>query len=276
MTFDIVFSNPPYNGNIDIKILIEVIDVADELIIVHPATWLMDRKFKKSLYNNFRNQIRDRLVSVDVFNGNPVFNISIFAPLVITHISNIISGNIDVTIFGDNFNVDDVYDVSKFKSDWLTVVKPFKEKLEGITCEHGRLFDTTITKIDKNKFHCQIPTLIGSHDDLNINTQYREDIYTLLMKDSDKNKGIRNEGFYTFEFDTENELDNFMDYVKSKFVRFCLAVYKNAGGINRGETDLIPIVDFNQKWDSSKLYSYFNIDVQTQTYIDNFIQSYYK
>ena len=44
MKFDLVFSNPPYNSNIDIKILNEIIDVADEFVIVHPSTWLIDIK----------------------------------------------------------------------------------------------------------------------------------------------------------------------------------------------------------------------------------------
>ena len=47
MKFDLVFSNPPYNKNIDIKILNEIIDIADEFVVVHPSTWLIDLKEKK-------------------------------------------------------------------------------------------------------------------------------------------------------------------------------------------------------------------------------------
>ena len=51
-TFDLIMSNPPYNRNIDIKILNEVVDLADELVIVHPSTWAIDLKGKSKLYND--------------------------------------------------------------------------------------------------------------------------------------------------------------------------------------------------------------------------------
>ena len=53
MKFDVVFSNPPYNSNIDIKILNEIIDIADEFVVVHPSTWLIDIKDKSKLYQDF-------------------------------------------------------------------------------------------------------------------------------------------------------------------------------------------------------------------------------
>ena len=54
--FDLVVSNPPYNGGVDLKILNEIYDYAQEFIIVHPSTWLMDNKIINSTFNNFRNK----------------------------------------------------------------------------------------------------------------------------------------------------------------------------------------------------------------------------
>mgnify|MGYP003350786463 CR=1 FL=1 len=56
MKFDLVFSNPPYTNNVDIKILNEIVDVADEFIIVHPSTWVLDLKGKSKLFNDFKKR----------------------------------------------------------------------------------------------------------------------------------------------------------------------------------------------------------------------------
>ena len=43
---DITFSNPPYNGGLDLKILLAMFDLKliKRLVCVHPSTWLVDVK----------------------------------------------------------------------------------------------------------------------------------------------------------------------------------------------------------------------------------------
>ena len=53
--FDIVFSNPPYNKNIDLQILQTVFEHTDKAVFIHPAGYLLDKKFKTKLYNDVRN-----------------------------------------------------------------------------------------------------------------------------------------------------------------------------------------------------------------------------
>jgi 16S rRNA G966 N2-methylase RsmD len=69
MKFDVVFSNPPYNSNIDIKILNEIIDIADEFVVVHPSTWVLDVKGKTKLFTNFVTKINRKVESFEFFNG---------------------------------------------------------------------------------------------------------------------------------------------------------------------------------------------------------------
>jgi 16S rRNA G966 N2-methylase RsmD len=76
MKFDLVFSNPPYNGSIDIKILNEIIEISDEFVIVHPSTWILDIKGKTKLFTNFVTKINRKVESFEFFNGNPIFNIN--------------------------------------------------------------------------------------------------------------------------------------------------------------------------------------------------------
>ena len=54
MKFDVVFSNPPYTKNVDIKILNDIIDCAEEFVIVHPSTPILQYKDKFKPYLNFK------------------------------------------------------------------------------------------------------------------------------------------------------------------------------------------------------------------------------
>ena len=131
MKFDLVVSNPPYNGNIDIKILRDIIHISDEWVVIHPSTWLIDNKNKFKLYNTFRDQVNGHVRSSEMFNGNRIFGISLSVPITITHIDMTYDGDISVNYFRDEFSVSDIYDVTKFGSAWFDIVKPFIQSVWG-------------------------------------------------------------------------------------------------------------------------------------------------
>ena len=80
--FDIIFSNPPYNKNLDLKILEKLFHVAKNIVFVHPAGYLVDKKFVTNLYNRIRNT--NYLETVNLFWGNKLFNIGLFVPMCIS------------------------------------------------------------------------------------------------------------------------------------------------------------------------------------------------
>jgi hypothetical protein len=82
--FDIVFSNPPYNNNLDLKILKSLFEyrIAAQIIFVHPPIFLLDKKFNNKLYNELRNT--NYLETVNLFWGNNLFNIELQSPCSIT------------------------------------------------------------------------------------------------------------------------------------------------------------------------------------------------
>ena len=41
--FDIVFSNPPYNDNLDLKILEKVFPIAKNIVFIHPSIFILDK-----------------------------------------------------------------------------------------------------------------------------------------------------------------------------------------------------------------------------------------
>jgi hypothetical protein len=128
------------------------------------------------------------------------------------------------------------------------------------------------------KYYVQLCCQAGQQE-LKKENMYKDDFYTLLMSDSKKNKGIRKQNPVgehgtttpTFCFTTKEEQNNFINYLKTDLVRFCMAVYKNSQTTYAGEMTLIPYLDFTQQWNDEKLFKYFNVDKETQNYIKDFL-----
>jgi len=278
MKFDVVFSNPPYTNNVDIKILSELVGISEEIIAIHPSTWLIDCKYGTKFTVDFRNQIKDSLKSVEMFNGNPVFNIGLYVPTVITHINSKHIGNIDISFFNENYNVSNIFDISKYGEKWITLVKPFFDSIKT----HESINDAKINAENPptDKFFVQMARIRG-HVNLSAKSDSskiaQDDFYTMVMKSSNDNKGIRktNQNPPTFAFDTEQEQNNFIAYLKTDFARFCLSIYKNGVSLVGGELGLIPWLDFTEEWDDDKLFVKFNVSQDLQDYIREFLPDYY-
>lgn len=279
MKFDLVFSNPPYNGSFDIKILKEVQPICNEMVIVHPSTWCIDLKGKSKLFNEFRTQIDGKVKSVEMFNGNPIFDIGLFVPTMITHLKNDHNGMCNVKFFEEEFKVKSIFDVTKFGEEWFTIVKPFMDKFVG--CDTIMQYRFKLRKEENDKFYCQLAYNRGHVYINNMNHMVMDDFYTMVMKDSNKNNGIRkntitrDDQWHVWEFDSQVNQSNFIDYLKTDFARFCLSIYKNNSCVFLGELELIPWLDFTESWNDEKLFNHFQIDKETQDYIRSFLPDYY-
>ena len=281
--FDLCFSNPSYKRGMDLKIINSILDICEEIVVVHPSTWLLDIKNIFAPYTKFKAKISGRLKCAELFNGNPVFGVGLFVPCVITHIIKNHKGSINVNYFGNTYTELSIDDITKFGPAWKPIVEPFFIKIKNYiqTSPDGSIWSHNIKQLTPGKFYCQLAAIMGHHTkDKNILTQ--DDFYTLTIKDSDENKGIRQPFLDragnptpTFEFNTELERDNFLYYLNTDFARFCLCLYKNNNNTSVGEMELIPWMDFTKKWDDAALYKYFGIDPATQKYIEEFLPDYY-
>ena len=280
MKFDVVFSNPPYNSNIDIKILNEIIDVADEFVIVHPSTWVLDLKEKKKLYSDFKQKISGKCKSFEMFNGNNVFDIQLFVPCVVSHFSNKYNGNIEIKYFDEVFQIKDVSNITKYGVMWENNIDNFMNTItDFISTNNGSLWSNIVdAKLqNSNKFYVQFAEIRGTPNrSKNSETMVLDDFYTMVMKNSEDNKGIRKVTIPpTFEFDTLKEVDNFINYAKTDFARFCLSIYKNASQLSRGELAIVPWLDFTEEWDDEKLFKKFNVSQELQDYIRDFLPDFH-
>ena len=278
MKFDLVFSNPPYNANIDIKILNEIIDVADEFIVVHPSTWVLDNKKKYKLYNDFRDKINRHVQSIEMFNANKIFDIRLNAPISITHIDLKYKGDVKVSLFDEFFETDNIYDVTKFGTKWFSLVKDFANKLASYCELHSSVDDHSIdvqgipngTNFLNGEFYCQSADIIGtpSSENKSLGTGC---FYTILLQNPQNNSGIRKNTIKnSFKFACENHRKYFLLYCQSDFARFCIALLKNNTTFKAGEMALLPWLDF-----SEELFEKFEVSQELQNYIREFLPDFH-
>ena len=277
--FDIVFSNPPYNKNIDLKILQIMFDYADKIIFIHPAGYLLDKKFKTKIYNDVRNT--NYLEKAIFVWGNQMFDIWLFYPLTIsvwnmnkTSDECIVN---DMAISCTNYmcKINDISIHPAWTTAWKNSLNITKT-LESEVTPHGQLSDYSV-RFASIRGHANIKNNISG---------YNEDFFTIIAMDNTLNKcdhtfefskASREHGCIQahWAFENENIRENFLEYCKTKVVRFLLSFVKNGPVLGRGELAAIPWMDFSQEWNDKKLCEEFGIDEELWQYIDKFIPDYY-
>jgi hypothetical protein len=279
--FDIVFSNPPYNHALDIKILNSIKNFVKEAVIIHPAVFVLDKKFKSACFNEIRHT--NSLEELKIFWGNSIFNIGLYLPLCISKwdftkkidLVKITDGAISFSSYICNIN-----DISIYGNEYKKVFE-LKTKIKNYIQNNGSLvshrtnFDySNITNysIKFSTVRGHAPSIKGIH----------EDFFSLICVDEtenycNKNYKVKVEGykFNLWSFNNENERLNFIKYCKSKFCRFCYSFMKQSAAITTAELEFIPWLDFTQEWNDAKLCKEFGISEELWNYIDNFIPDYY-
>ena len=275
--FDIVFSNPPYNKNIDLHILQTAFEYTDKAVFIHPAGYLLDKKFKTKIYNDVRNT--NYLEKAVFIWGNEMFNIGLFMPLTMsvwnmnkTSDECIVN---DMAISHTNYTCK-INDISIHPA-WITAWKNslnITKTLESEVTPHGQLSDYSV----------RFGLIQGTSK---ISNNYTDDFFNFTGKNVEKNKcdhtfefskASREHGCIQahWAFENENIRENFLEYCKTKVVRFLLSFVKNGPHLGRGELAAIPWMDFSQEWNDKKLCEEFGIDEELWQYIDKFIPDFYK
>ena len=276
--FDIVFSNPPYNRNIDLQILQTVFGHTDKVVFIHPAGYLLDKKFKTKIYNDVRNT--NYLEKTILVWGNEMFNIGLFMPLTISvwnkeHDSNIVEV-IDTAITNSKYtcNVNDI----SVHGEYFQKVKRF------LTNNYDNLLNHIQDQENLTDYSVRFSLIRGNAME---EDGYNDDFFSIIALNNALNKCDHTFRFSeaskmsgqpkpVYSFNNEEERENFLGYCKTKFVRFLMSLTKHGANITRGELSTIPWMDFTQKWNDKKLCEEFNIDEELWNYIDNFIPDYYE
>ena len=286
-TFDLCFSNPPYgqkSQHFHLKILLSVLNICEEIVYVHPCGWLLKNKpIKVKLFQNVKNNLSGITKEFYIFNPNKVFGIDQVDPCCITHIDKKFDGKqIFVNYFDQiQYTTQDINDITVFCDAWIDIVVPFKKTMEKHISANSDIYywsqrvtdKTNLNTLERNKFYCQFTAMQPGTGDETGRFMHGEDLYKIINPNQNyiiDFEKLKPHSQLIYWFNTENERYNFLNYLKTDFVRFCLSVYKSNQNLFDGAMCLIPVMDFTQEWSDEKLYEEFNIPQKTIEYITNF------
>jgi site-specific DNA-methyltransferase (adenine-specific) len=73
-------------------------------------------------------------------------------------------------------------------------------------------------------------------------------------------------------FDSEDEADNFMAYLKTKFARFLLAQIAMTQQISKATFAFVPTQDFTKQWTDEELFKKYKLNSEEIAFINNMIK----
>lgn len=257
-----VIMNPPYNKNLHLKILQEVMKYSDEIVNLSPIRWLQDplAEYKKnSDFKTFKD-VRKRIETLDVVpmkDAIKQFNTDIPTDLGIYHIT--LQGGWNSTSFLNK-----------------TVIKVLNKIRENV-----RNFDVN----QKDGWRVRISVICGGRNGgggagrkLGLITQkligYKDGMkdekpwYEHYMKN--QYSKTTSEIPYSIKFDTEEEMNNFLDVQNSNLGRWFYD--KMVVDVNINNTNFLWLPTYKHKWTDKDLYDFFELTPEEVNIIENEIK----
>ena len=282
---DFIVINPPYKGGLHIEIFnkaFEELNDGGTLICLHPSTPFINRKPTK---DDGKTQKIKEIVSkyktrLTLINGHNIFDAMFWNPLSVTRVEKILDTKIEVVyshIDSTNKEVivyDKLDDIFIHGNDLvIQIYNKIKNKI-------NKTINSNLTRNGHlDNYYLQIIGIGGNrpikgtpHPDFNciISKKYEnnfDDIITKTFEKGDSNYL----GFESIDF-----AKNGFEYLKTKFSRFCVSLYKMNQHLDRGELEIVPYMDFSQEWTDKKLFDYFELTQEEREFINTYIQNWYE
>ena len=226
--FDLIVMNPPYAGNLHLKILEVVIPHAKKTINVSPARWLIDplAKYKNnSDFKKYEQSIAQHIISIDLHDGNAVFDVAI--------------GQVAVS----EIDADIVSDIYKLMNVSMTFIDKIIQK-----CDRHKTFKSVATPEGYRGETKNFVGIVNSH--FGDCTRWISDNYELFCEVRETNTNM------DIFFDAEEERKNCFLFLTSKFMKgYAVAIRLN----QRVPWQFVPFLNFKKAWTNKDLCNYFNI-----------------
>jgi len=287
--FDVVIGTPPYTTRDILKYLKKSYDLSDEwLIWLHQSLWMYDENPRKDdQFSDMKKMLNGKIEYIKIFNGTPVFNAGIATPLALTAINK--NGNdptieVDDLINNKHITYKSIYDINKWSD--LETSQQLKKKFKIVSDKFGNLTEHAKYVFGrhkygnnpeehnlKNRYYVNCSIWGGQISWKDINTQRQPGFYTILPK-SEKVEKYHKKGMF-FAFDKENEAQNFLDFLKTKWFSFGLAINKNLqdnGGFN---IKLVPWLNWKESWPPEKFEKLIKATPEEIEFVNSKIPDYY-
>jgi hypothetical protein len=272
--FDVVVGNPPYKGELHLEFLDIAIDISEQIVVfIQPATWVLNEKIidRPKLETALKEKISKYAFNLVLYNSLTHFpEIKIKTFIGVSYINKEIKSYIMVEnkINGEIFEYDDINQISKYgNSDtYLSLKKKIIDMSlkDNLKNHHNKLHD--------GNFFIPFPSLTGS---VNIDKLFGNDFYIFITKNTiiENRENATTKNGYIFK--SNEEAENFLNYLKTDFARFALSISKITISLWTGELASVPWLDFTQNWDDKKLYNYFQLTEDEIKFIEKNIPEYY-
>lgn len=261
--FDRATMNPPYDGNLHLKVLEGTINFTDEIVNISPIRWLEDPlyKFKNaSDFNKFQS-ILTHIVNIDKVSREDFYKIfGMSSSLNLGKYKLNASGGWNPNTFNTNEILNKTFSVMEEKK-----LKFIKDKIEHDKLDGWRVRILTRAPIETDRMTSESVKTRKTHL-LHYKLSFvYNDGYTKDNVFWSKNR-LPGAGNKTYEigtpihdsikFDTEIEAVNFENYTKTNFFKYIFSVEKTGD-----ETPLyLPFMDdYKTEWTDKKLCDYFGI-----------------
>ena len=258
MKFDVAIMNPPYDGNLHLKILEKVIPIADKVVNISPIRWLQDPivEYKKNTdYAKYEESILKHMID--------------FIELEQTYTNDCFGIQFNTKIGISVYDKTGGYDYKKIhESEFNEIYKKCMTKKERIT-PNIKLYKN----LNSKNF---VPVcLLGGHVNVNgYGVRFTRNRYKyfidgkcqnserpeLYNKEPNEVKSYNLKTFDTVpcvEFDTAEETKNFYNYINSICFQYLTRGHTQDGHIY---PKLLPFpTDYTNNWNDKLVCEYFGI-----------------
>ncbi len=276
--FDVVLGNPPYQSYTHMKFINKSINLLIDkgfLCILHPSQQFLDIKPKtisreeKLLIEN----VQKYETTILLINGNLSFNVEMFfTPLSITYLKKSPRNKDGFTVIDKNRNIEYIYpSINEVNLlGWSKEYQSLKNKILSCVAKNGHV---NLLSKRNGKYYVGMSEIRGHSCKINM---FKSDFYTILplnkVVSTEKVSKHFNAGFETLE-----EAENFESYLRTKFARFCLSLYKINSTLagTSSVINAIPILDFHNKYDDKLIRELFKINENEWNFINSIILDFY-
>jgi hypothetical protein len=250
MHFDIAIQNPPYDRNLHLKVLEQVLKVADKVINISPVRWLQDPfapYLNKSDYNKFEESVSKHIKDIQFIPAKEATEL--FGDASFT--MNLGIYELDVN-GGWNYQHND------------PLVNKMVHKTMQSSWSNFSWQDYYAGNIPVKAFKLNVAPIHSKDSKYPIMCQTYEDQCKTqpAKKRSDGNGGMGHNGGH-FEFDTEEERKNFYDCYNTAFMQWYIKLWKF--DVNVVGYKLPYFGDYTHQWKLRDFFVWFDLTPAERT-----------
>ena len=300
--FDVILSNAPYDNGLHEKFEAKYFSLCDgQIVWVSPLSFLLGKRQNKRITLELDKYRTD----IEQINGNEFFDAAIGGTMGIVYVDMDID-NQGVTFDGKEYS--ECSEISLTSNDELltefkniTSLLSQKNSLDNYICKEPNTkgfakykvihnpninwYVLAITSLRGHRGTNDFYTIISNKDKelYKRKGQYKDVIKNVINTDDKKGHHYQKQLLeYYFAFDTETELNGFINYLKTDFCRGCLFLIKTTMHLDAGELKYIPWFDFSNPVFSKSpseiddyLFDKFNISDEIRKHIEELLPDYY-